>query len=71
MTKEEAIAIALPAMDARFPGAVVGHSFEAFIRDGVWGVFVPPKSPGIKGGGTPWAEIRDADGTVLGVYLAR
>ena len=71
VTKEEAIAAALVAIEARFPGSARGHSFDAFVRDGVWGVYVPPKSPGVKGGGTPWAEIRDTDGEVLGVYLAR
>ncbi|HEY2625460.1 MAG TPA: hypothetical protein VGI41_01780 [Candidatus Udaeobacter sp.] len=71
MDKEEAIAIALKAIDARFPGAAAGHSFDAFVRNGIWGVFVPSKSPGVLGGGTPWAKIQDADGKVLGVYLAR
>jgi len=71
MTKQEAMTIALRAIQDRFPGRAAGNSFDAFLRDGVWGVYVPPKSPGMLGGGTPWAEIRDSDSKVLGVYLAK
>jgi hypothetical protein len=70
MTKEIAIATALRAIEAKFPGAAAAHSFEAFLRDGVWGVYVPMPL-GVRGGGAPNAEVRDADGEVLRVYLAR
>jgi len=38
MTKREAMTIALRAIDARFPGEATGHSFDAYVRDGVWAV---------------------------------
>lgn len=71
MTKQEAMTIGLRAIEDRFPGMAAGNLFDAGLRDGVWAVYVPPKSPGMMGGGTPWAEIRDSDRRVLGVYLAR
>ena len=73
MTKQEAIAVAVRAIEARFPGATKNRSFDATFQDGVWGVsgVIPNRPPGLLGGGMPTAEIRDRDGAVLKVYFAK
>ena len=73
MTKQEAIAVGMQAIEARFPGATKNWSFDATFDDGVWGVagILPHRPPGLRGGGMPTAEIRDKDGAVLKVYFAR
>jgi|SRR5437762_3171313 len=74
MTKQEVIAVASRAIEGRFPWAAAKHyHYDAFLQaDGIWGVYVPrPDQPGLRGGGDPNAEVRDHDGKVLKVYLAR
>src|SRR5713101_4776388 len=76
MSKRQVIAVAKRAIEARFPWAAAKHySYDAFLEsDGMWGVYVPhPHEPGVLyfGGGDPNAEVRDRDGKVLKVYLAR
>src|SRR5437870_11537119 len=73
MTKQEAITLAVRAIEARFPGATKNWSFDANFQDGVWGVsgIIPNRPPRLLGGGMPTAEIRDRDGSVLKVYFAR
>lgn len=74
MTKQEVIAVARRAIEARFPWAAAKHyHYDAVLQgDGIWGVGVPhPDRPGLRGGGDPNAEVRDRDGKVLKVYLAR
>src|SRR5437899_1740743 len=74
MTKEQVIVAAKRAIEARFPWAAAkNYSYDAFVsRDGIWGVYVPhPDRPGMKGGGDPNAEVRDTDGQVLKIYLAK
>jgi hypothetical protein len=74
MTKGEVIAVAKRAIAAKFPWSVDKHyAYDAFHQsDGVWGVYVPhPGQPDLYGGGEPSAEVRDRDGKVLKVYLAR
>jgi len=73
MSKKEVIAVAKRAISARFPWAVNRYHYDAFIlEDGIWGVYVPhPGQPDLMGGGEPNAEVRDRDGKVLKVYLAR
>jgi hypothetical protein len=74
MTKQEVIAVARRAIEARFPWAASKHyQYDAFLySDGTWGVYVPhPNQPDLLGGGGPNAKVRDRDGKVLKVYLAR
>jgi hypothetical protein len=73
MTKGEAIAVAVRAIEARFPGATKNWSFDATFQDGVWDVagVIPNRPPTLLGGGMPTAEIRDKDGAVLKVYFAK
>ena len=74
MSKDEVITIAKREIAARFPWSVAKrYAYDAFLqRDGIWGVYVPhPDQPGLMGGGEPNAEVRDHDGKVLKVYLAR
>jgi hypothetical protein len=74
MSKSQVIFVAKREIAARFPWSVAKHySYDAFLQsDGIWGVYVPhPDQPGLKGGGEPNAEVRDRDGKVLKVYLAR
>jgi hypothetical protein len=74
MSKDAVIAIVKREIDSRFPWSVAKHyAYEAFLgSNGVWGVYVPhPDQPGLRGGGQPTAEVRDRDGKVLKVYLAR
>ena len=75
-SRRQVIAVAKRAIEARFPWAAAKHySYDAFLEsDGMWGVYVPhPHEPGVLyfGGGDPNAEVRDRDGKVLKVYLAR
>src|SRR5437867_334442 len=74
MRKQQVIAVARRAIEARFPWAAAKHyRYDAFFEsDGTWGVYVPhPHQPGVLyfGGGDPNAEVRDRDGKVLKVYL--
>ena len=48
-------------------------TFDAHYQDGIWyvGGTKPPKSPGIRGGGAPVIEVRDATGDVDRIYFAR
>src|SRR5947207_10323596 len=77
MTNQEAIDIATRAIEARFPWAAAKHyHYNAFLQESdgiwIWGVYVPhPDQPGLHDGGHPNAEVRDRDGQVLRVYLAR
>jgi hypothetical protein len=73
MTKEEAIAAGIKAIEARFPGATKKWSFDATFQDGIWGIggIFPNRPAGLCGGGMPIAEIRDKDGASLNVYFAR
>jgi hypothetical protein len=73
MTKEQVLAVALPAIEARFPGTTKHRSFHAYVeRPGIWGVYVPhPDRPNIRDTGDPSTEVRDRDGKVLKVHLAR
>jgi len=59
------------AMTAQFPDLVAKYRpYRATCHDGVWAVSTSIVST-VKGGGSPWAEIRDRDGKILGVYLSR
>jgi hypothetical protein len=74
MSKEQVIAVAKHAIAATFPWSTAKHyRYDAFFQaDGTWGVYVPhPGQPNMLGGGDPNAEVRDRDGKVLKVYLAR
>ena len=76
MSKPQVIAVAKRAIEARFAWAAAKHyRYDAFFEnDGTWGVYVPhPHKPGVLefGGGDPNAEVRDRDGKVMKVYLAR
>jgi hypothetical protein len=74
MSKREVIAVAERAIAAKFPWSTEKHyRYDAFFQsDGVWGVYVPhPGQPDVYGGGEPNAEVRDRDGKVLKIYLAR
>lgn len=66
LTESEAIAAAKPEMAQRFPDSVEKHQpYRAQFSLGVWHVrgTLPPGSLG----GTPDAQVRDADGEVLRV----
>jgi hypothetical protein len=74
MSKQEVIAVAMRAITLRFPYTVAKHyPYDAFFQsDGRWGVYVSrPDHPGLRGGGEPNAWVRDSDGKVLDVFLAR
>ena len=74
MSKEQVIVVAKRAIAAKFPWSAAKHyRYDAFFQsDGIWGVYVPhPEQPDMLGGGDPNAEVRDRDGKVLKVYLAR
>jgi len=77
MTDQEAIAIATPAIEARFPWAAAKHyRYKALLQINhgvwVWGVYVPLRDqPDLHGGDDPVAEVRDRDGQVLRIYLVR
>ena len=73
MTKGEAIAVAVRAIEARFPGATKNWSFDAMLQGDVWDVasVIPNRPPKLLGGGMPTVEIRDRDGAVLKVYFAK
>jgi hypothetical protein len=77
MSKQQVIALAKREIEARFPWTAAKHyRYDASLdANGTWGVYVPhPHKPGLNldlGGGDPNAEVRDRDGKVLKVYLAR
>jgi len=68
LTEEQAVAIALPAMNADMTAEHVNQykPYRAELRDGVWNVF--GSIPGGGPGGTPEAMVRDRDGKLLGVF---
>lgn len=74
MSKAAVIAVAERAIVTKFPWSAEKHyRYDAFYQsDGIWGIYVPhPGQPDLYGGGEPNAEVRDRDGKVLKVYLAR
>jgi len=74
MAQREVIAVAMRAIVTKFPWSVDKHyPYDAYYRsDGVWLVSVPHLGqPDLYGGGEPNAQVRDRDGKVLKVTLAR
>jgi hypothetical protein len=74
MTEREVVAVGMRAIAAKFRWSVGKHyPYAAYYRsDGTWRVGVPHlDDPHLLGGGEPNAEVRDRDGKVLKVYLAR
>ena len=72
MSERDVVAVGMRAIAAEFPWSVDKHyPYAAYYRsDRTWRVAVPYlDGPGL--GGEPNAEVRDRDGKVLKVYLAR
>jgi hypothetical protein len=74
MAEREVIAVAMPAIAAKFPSSVARHyPYAAYFKsDGTWVVAVPHLDPypGCSAG-EPNAWVRDRDAKVLKVFLAR
>ena len=72
MTKQQVIAAAQPAIEARFPGATKDHRLVAYIiTDGYWTVFfLHPGQADRPRRGEPIAHVKDSDGKVVDVSVA-
>ncbi len=67
MTEAQVLAVAEPALRARFPETFdATRPYHARCTNGVW--WVHGTLPKDTQGGTPEAEVRDSDGKILTVY---